>query len=86
MSGPIVMAVFTRETDYPSETDNPYNNNNNIIIVIVIVIKYKTSLNSASKLTDEQIGKVRRIVHQKLKPFHFQIKSYLSVWRKLSNA
>ena len=39
------MAVFTRETDYPSETDNPYNNNNNnnnnnnIIIVIVIVIK-----------------------------------------------
>ena len=74
------MAVFTRETDYPSETDNPYNNNNNnnnnIIIVIVIVIKYKTSLNSASKLTDEQIGKVRRIVHQKLKPFHFQIKSY----------
>ena len=59
------MAVFTRETDYPSETDNPYNNNNNIIIVIVIVIKYKTSLNSASKLTDEQIGKVRRIVHQK---------------------
>ena len=80
------MAVFTRETDYPSETDNPYNNNNNIIIVIVIVIKYKTSLNSASKLTDEQIGKVRRIVHQKLKPFHCQIKSYLSVWRKLSNA
>ena len=80
------MAVFTRETDYPSETDNPYNNNNIIIIVIVIVIKYKTSLNSASKLTDEQIGKVRRIVHQKLKPFHFQIKSYLSVWRKLSNA
>ena len=79
------MAVFTRETDYLSETDNPYNNNNNIIIVIVIVIKYKTSLNSASKLTDEQIGKVRRIVHQKLKPFHFQIKSYLSVWRKLSN-
>ena len=79
------MAVFTRETDYPSETDNPYNNNNNIIIVRVIVIKYKTSLNSASKLTDEQIGKVRWIVHQKLKPFHFQIKSYLSVWRKLSN-
>ena len=29
-----------------------------------------------SKLTDEQMDKVRRIVHQKLKPFHFQMKSY----------
>ena len=33
-------------------------------------------LQNPSKLTDEQMDKVRRIVHQKLKPFHFQIKLY----------
>ena len=30
-------------------------------------------LQNLSKLMDEQMDKVRQIVHQKLKPFHFQI-------------
>ena len=29
-----------------------------------------------SKLTEKQMDKVRRIVHLKLRPFHFQIKTY----------
>ena len=33
-------------------------------------------LQNPAKLMDEQLDKVRQIVHQKLKPFHFQIKSY----------
>ena len=33
-------------------------------------------LQNTSKLTDEQMDKVRRIVHHKLKSFHFQSKSY----------
>ena len=47
------MAIFTLETDYPSETDNPSSNTTN--------------------LAEKQIDKVRRIVHLKLRPFHFQI-------------
>ena len=35
----------------------------------------------SSKLKD----KVRRIVHSKLKLFHFQIKTYLPIWRESSN-
>ena len=30
----------------------------------------------ASKLTEKPMDKVRRIVHPKLRPFHFQIKTY----------
>ena len=30
----------------------------------------------ASKLTEKEMDKVRRIVHPKLRPFHFQIKMY----------
>ena len=33
-------------------------------------------LQNLSKLTDRQMDKVRRIVHPKLKPLHFQIKTY----------
>ena len=29
-----------------------------------------------SKLTGKQLDKIRRIVHPKLRPFHFQIKTY----------
>ena len=42
----------------------------------IIRLRQVIYLQSLSKLTDEQMDKVRRIVHQKLKPFHFQIKSY----------
>ena len=34
------------------------------------------SSNFPLKLTDKPTDKVRRIVHSKLKPFHFQIKTY----------
>ena len=50
------MAVFTPETDYPSQTDNP-------------------SIKSV-KIDEKQMDKVRQIVHPKLRPFHFQIKTY----------
>ena len=33
-------------------------------------------LQNPSKLTEKQMGKVRRIVHPKLRPFHFKIKTY----------
>ena len=33
-------------------------------------------IQNLSKLTDRQLDKVRRIVHPKLKPFHFQVKTY----------
>ena len=33
-------------------------------------------LQNLSQVTDKQMDKVRRIVHPKLKPFHFQIKRY----------
>ena len=33
-------------------------------------------LQNPSKLTEKQMGKVRRIVHPKITPFHFQIKTY----------
>ena len=33
-------------------------------------------LQNLSKLTDKQLDKVRQIVHPKLKPFHFQMKTY----------
>ena len=43
-------------------------------------------LQNPAKLMDEQMDKVRQIVHQKLKPFHFQIiKVVLSVWCELTN-
>ena len=49
-------AVFTPETDYQSETDNP-----------------------SSESVKCPMDGVRRIVHPKLRPFHFQIKTcYLS--------
>ena len=50
------MAVFTPDTDYASETDNPSS--------------------KPSKLMEKQMDEVRRIVLPKLKPFHFQIKTY----------
>jgi len=31
---------------------------------------------SPSKLTEKQMDKVRQIIHPKLRPFHFQIKTY----------
>ena len=45
------MDFFPLETDYPSETYDPF-------------------------LKSEQINKVRQIVHPKLRPFHFQLKTY----------
>ena len=33
-------------------------------------------LQSRSKLTEKQMDKVRRIIHPKFRPFHFQIKTY----------
>ena len=45
------MAFLPLETDYPSETYNPF-------------------------LKSEQMDKVRQIVHPKLRPFHFQLKTY----------
>ena len=41
-------------------------------------------LQNPSKLTEKLIDKVRRIVHPKLRPFHFQIKTYYLL-RELSN-
>ena len=40
------------------------------------VLRWIIHLQNRSKLTDKQLDKVRRIVHPKLKPSHFQIKTY----------
>ena len=55
------MAVFTLETENPSEMDKPSS--------------------KSVKIDGKQMDKVRRIVHPKLTPFHFQTKTYY-----LSNA
>ena len=38
-------------------------------------------IQNLSKLTDRQLDKVRRIVHPKLKPFHFQIRRIIGLTR-----
>ena len=43
---------------------------------VLPVLRWIVHLQNLSKLTDKQMDKVRWIVHSKLKPFHFQIKTY----------
>ena len=42
----------------------------------IIRLRRIIHLQNPSKLTEKQMDEVRRIVHPKLRPFHFQIKTY----------
>ena len=57
----IIMAVFTLETDYPSETE--------------------IHLQNPSKLTEKLMDVVPRVVHPKLRPFHYQLRRIFCLTR-----
>ena len=88
-TGILLSAVFTLELeiDYPSETSlctvapSPTDTPSPIFFREGAVVHRLSEMDSPSsnfplKLTDKQTDKVRRIVHSKLKPFHFQIEWY----------
>ena len=89
-TGILLLAVFTLELeiDYLSETSlstvapSPTDTSSPIFLreggscTQTISEMDNPSSKFPLKLTDKQTDKVRRIVHLKLKPFHFQIKRY----------
>ena len=75
----LVIHLSGRRKESPS-TNQPYQylTSHHMSAIMVVFILETDNLSSKSvKIDGKQMDKVRRIAHQKLRPFHFQLKTFI---------